>query len=364
MERIITESPLKGSPRILYGVNAVGGGHTNRARILGPALKKAGAQIDFLFSGRDRRDMFAMEPFGDFQNRHGLRFEFNNNGGVHWLKTIFRARAIRLVRDIVDLDMSAYDLVITDFEPIVSRAASLRGIPRIGVAHQYAFLHDVPKAREHGYFADLGIQSMAPVDTALGVHWHHFNQPILPPVFDPPPGNEIKDPKKILVYLNFERPQNIISLLKPFSDWDFYVYHPSVETESDQGHIKLRPPSRKFKTDMADCVGLIGNAGFMSKTESLHLGLKTLVKPQDGQPEQASNALALQRLGIGDVMHELDPCILARWLAQSEGVKVTYPDTATAIAEWVMQGDWTDPSRLIDGLWEKTKFSKPIDWSP
>lgn len=352
----MSHKPLK----IIYGVNAVGGGHTSRARVLGPALQAAGAEVDFLFSGRAHADMYHMEAFSDFSTRHGLRFHFNKAGGVDNLRTALNLKPLQFIKDIKNLDLSGYDLALTDFEPIVPRAAKRQGLFRIGVAHQYAFLHDVPRSKDHTKIVDFGIKHYAPVDTALGLHWHHFNQPILPPIFTPPDYGAEQDPKKILVYLNFEQLDPTVKLLQTFPDHDFYVYHKDVKTPTNQKNIKLKKPSASFKHDMATCTGLITNSGFMSPTEALHLGLKILVKPQNNQPEQASNAAALKRLGHGDVMKTLDKDIIATWLEKPAGTRIIYPNTAQKIAEWVMQKDWANPEPLINELWEKTQGLKPL----
>ena len=55
--------------RILYGVQATGNGHITRARVMAPALRNAGIEVDYLFSGRPADQLFNMEPFGDYQTR-------------------------------------------------------------------------------------------------------------------------------------------------------------------------------------------------------------------------------------------------------------------------------------------------------
>ena len=47
--------------KILYGVQGTGNGHMARTKALLPELKKSGAQIDFVFSGRKQEDFFDMQ---------------------------------------------------------------------------------------------------------------------------------------------------------------------------------------------------------------------------------------------------------------------------------------------------------------
>ncbi len=69
----------------------------------------------------------------------------------------------------------------------------------------------------------------------------------------------------------------------------------------------LRPFSRSgFIDNLKNCNGVICNAGFELASEALHAGKKMLVKPLAGQLEQPSNAQAMRKLGLGDVMERLD----------------------------------------------------------
>ena len=338
-----------GGLKILYGVQATGQGHITRARVMAPALEQMGAEVDFVFTGRPPEDLYHMEPFGHFQTRRGMTFYFDK-GKVSNLKTLFNNSAGQFVQDVRSLDLKPYDLVLTDYEPVTAWAAKLRGTPTIGIGHQYAFQHDIPMAG-FNKLSRAGMQAFAPAQTGLGVHWHHFNQPILPPIFEPPATDKSVQKNKIVVYLNFESLEDVSTLLKGFQGHDFYIYASAVKQPYEQGHLKFRPTSPLFKQDIEDCAGIICGAGFELATEALHMGKKLLVKPMDGQPEQLSNALALQKLSLGDAMHSLDQDIVARWLEKSDGVKIIYPDTAKAVAEWVAGGNWRDPSDMVRKLW-------------
>lgn len=339
--------------KILYGVQGTGQGHITRAQVLGPALEKAGAKVDYLFSGRPAGEKFyGMERFGDYKTRKGLTFHFSH-GKVNPLRTIFNNRASRLFLDMYRLNVSAYDLVVTDYEPITAWAAKTKGVPSIGIGNQYAFRHNIPKAG-FNKLSLWAMNSFAPAKTELGVHWHHFGQPLLPPIFEPPKEKSLADPTKILVYLNFENLKAVNILLRDFPENNFYIYTSSVKKPSDEGHLKYRPTSPEFKSDLADCSGIICGAGFGLVTEALHLGKKILLKPMGGQPEQASNALALQQLGLCDVMNTLDRNAVSGWLMKPKSRKIIYPDTATATAKWIVCGKLSDAGILIKNLWSQT----------
>jgi len=59
--------------KLLYAVQATGNGHLARARTLAPALaQQPNLQVDYLFSGRSRAQLFDMQAFGAFRCRRGL----------------------------------------------------------------------------------------------------------------------------------------------------------------------------------------------------------------------------------------------------------------------------------------------------
>src|SRR5690625_289811 len=95
--------------KILYGVQGTGNGHITRARIMARALAKAGAEVDWVFSGRAPKDFFDMEPFGDYRLFKGLTFAIKNSR-VRYGSTLLRSDLNALRRDVRSLDVDGYDL--------------------------------------------------------------------------------------------------------------------------------------------------------------------------------------------------------------------------------------------------------------
>ncbi|WP_096084494.1 MJ1255/VC2487 family glycosyltransferase [Agaribacterium haliotis] len=341
--------------KILYGVQATGNGHITRARAINAHLAQNGIETDFLFSGRERELFFDMEAFGDWRCCQGLTFQ-HEAGKIKLLKTAQKNSVRQLWKDIRTLDLSSYDLVLTDFEPISAWAAKRQGKLCVGVGHQYAFHHEVP-SRGHTLAGSLVMKHFAPADVELGLHWHHFNAPILPPIAETHSTDAPVDPNKILVYLGFEEPEHVINLLEQFEDQLFVFYGPFAQYES-RGHIQLKPLSREgFKKDLATAGGVICNAGFELSSEAIQLGKKLLVKPLLGQMEQLSNAEALKVLGLGSSMDTLDPAAIREWLNQPAAKPVRYPEVAKGIVEWLAAGDWRNEEKrlqLIRSMWENT----------
>jgi uncharacterized protein (TIGR00661 family) len=336
--------------KILFGVQATGNGHISRAREMIRALREAGDEVHVLLSGRDRDKLWDMEVFEPYVVRRGLTY-ITSRGKVKYLATARQLHFLELYRDVASYDASDFDLVLTDFEPIAARIARRRGIPSIGLGHQYAFWYDVPVAGRNP-IARLAIKYFAPADYAIGLHWHHFDQPILPPIIPPisTDGRQTVE-QKILVYLPFENLEEVTELFQPVCTHDFYVYS-EVEHPRDEGNVHFRPCARApFLNDLINCNGIISNAGFELLAEALHLGKKLLVKPLAGQLEQRSNALALKQLGLGTVMERLDRDMTGEWLKKPPLLPMEYPDVAKEIATWIHRDFRDGVQELAERAW-------------
>lgn len=334
--------------RILYGIQGTGNGHLARARALVPALRDCGLNVDFVFSGRAREDYFNMELFADFACFRGLSLITERGKLKHW--QTMRGNSVReFHRDLKGVRAGDYDLVISDFEPVTAWAARKAGIPSVGISHQNAFRYAVPKVR--GYLGSrLILNHFAATDLDVGLHWHHFNQPVLPPLIEPLTAERVVG-NKILVYMGFEAVDDIVAFVRPFTDFNFTIYA-KVSDPQDHGHVQVRPLShREFHDDLADCAGVIANAGFELASECLALGKKLLIKPLLGQYEQLCNALALQSMNRGTVIESLDQGVLAKWLPLAGHPQIPYPNVARALAEWLKDGRRVELEELAEGLW-------------
>ncbi|MFI3187837.1 MAG: glycosyltransferase family protein [Methylococcaceae bacterium] len=336
--------------KIFYGVQGTGNGHITRARVMAKELYAAGIDVTFQFTGRPADKYFDMDIFNGYQSRTGLTFN-TENGKVNYLKTARDAKPITFIKDIRALDLSGYDLVISDFEPVTAWAAKNQKKPVLGIGHQYAFNHKIPRAGSDP-IADQVMKYFAPADVGVGLHWHHFGQAILPPIIDTPemPKSIIKN--KIIVYLPFEDQHEVIKLLSPFENFEFHLYSPEV-VPSRFSHIKCNPLSRAgFQKDLYDCAGIISNAGFELASEALQLGKKILAKPLHAQMEQISNAAALQQLGYGHTMNDMDIAVIETWLHDNKAVHITYPNIAKVLVQWIQDGRPEMGADFIEAIWD------------
>jgi len=335
--------------KIFYGVQGTGNGHITRARVMAKELYAAGIEVNFQFTGRPADKYFDMEIFNGYRVRDGLTFN-TDHGRVNYLKTARDAKPITFVRDVTKLDLSGYDLVISDFEPVTAWAAKRQQKKVLGIGHQYAFNHKIPRAGSDP-IADQVMKYFAPADIGVGLHWHHFGQAILPPIIDTPEPPKTINKNKIIVYLPFEDQNEVIKLLAPFKDYEFHIYAPEVVV-SNVEHITCKPLSRLgFQKDLYDSAGIISNAGFELASECLQLGKKILAKPLHAQMEQISNAAALQQLGYGHAMTDMDSAVIEHWLHDNHAVHITYPNIAKVLVQWIKAGMPEMDTDFIEEIW-------------
>jgi len=348
--------------KILYGIQGTGNGHISRGRMMARHFAEKKVKVDYLFSGRAKDAFFDMEIFGDYQHRRGLTF-FSENGRVSYSKTILANNIIRFGADVLALDIDDYDLVITDFEPVTAWASKLRGKEILGVGHQFAFGHNIPRAGNNPV-ANLTMKMFAPARHSLGLHWNSFGYDILPPVIDTSIERWLDEScsnRKIVVYLPFENQNFVQSMLEHIKGYHFYIYSPELD-DADNGHIHLRKTSyRGFKKDLTSATGVISNSGFELISECLYLGLQILTKPQAAQMEQQSNAAALEKLGYATTSHSLTTDTIETWLhTLDRRERVMYPDVAGAIVDWIVDGRKKSINDLCSELWDATTNQSAI----
>ena len=76
--------------------------------------------------------------------------------------------------------------------------------------------------------------------------------------------------------------------------------------------------------------------------------------------EQASNAAALNLLGYGQMMQTVDARRIEPWLYETKALRVTYPNTAKYLVEWIKNGMPSLQQSWYDQLWSEVTVS-PIE---
>jgi uncharacterized protein (TIGR00661 family) len=346
--------------KILYGVQGTGNGHISRARVMAQAFAlRNDVQVDFLFSGRAPQDYFDMQVFGDYQCREGITFS-TCKGAVQRWQTFRNLQLRQFYKDVRSLDLSAYELVINDFEPLTAWAARRSGTPSISVSHQAAFLHSFP-LHEGSLLDKLITRYFAPTQFQLGVHWYHFGHNIMPPFIENKPNGQANN-KHVLVYLPFEDINDIRLMLEPLSEYNFVCFHPTIKDEYQDEHIFWRKTSKiDFHLCLQHCAGVIANGGFELSSECLQLGKKLLIKPLHGQYEQLSNSLILSELGLCNTMHRLDTELVDKWLLKTPGEAIEFPADPTILIDWLLTKQWHNTQSLCEALWQQVKFPKSVE---
>ncbi|MDO6764630.1 MJ1255/VC2487 family glycosyltransferase [Agarivorans sp. 1_MG-2023] len=338
--------------RILYGVQGTGNGHITRARLLCSALKQQGIQVDVLMSGREG-EMPDVPEFGRYRKVKGVSFH-HKGGRVNKWATFHDLSLRQFAQDVKALDLSSYDLLINDFEPVSAWAAKQRGVDSLSISHQAAFLHDIP-TKEMGFWNRRLVRNFAPCKYNLGVHWADFKQTIVPPLVETL--ENISNNGKVLVYLPFESLHQILPLLKRFTGHQFVCFHPEIKHPVSDGNIQLQPISRnEFLDNLRACAGVFCNAGFELPSEAMAAGKKLLVKPLFGQFEQVTNAYTLQSLGLAHVAESLEPYQLDSWLQMDQAEPVYYPNVAELLATYIKNDQWQNLEAMAKDMWQQVSY--------
>ena len=344
--------------KILYGVQGGGAGYIGRARTMAECLRQhPNLTVDWIFSGRPHDEYCDMQCFGSYRCFDGLT-TVANNGCIQYAPTIVNLSQSKLFRDMKRIDVLRYDLVISDFEPISAWAAKYHRVPSLGISHQYAFQYGVPIVGSTPIINTV-LRYLAPTDESLGLHWHHFNNPIFPPIVDSATVKMVPIQRnKVLVYLPHETSKRIISTLRQFPDYEFFMYGPSLNNV-DTFNIHTRIASRaEFLHDLHSAERVICNSSFGLISEALSLGKSIMTTPICGNMEQLSNARALDQLGLALVTTRIDHDSLGRWLDFLPATRhVRYPDVAKAIVQWIAGGRQSSAEDLSSELWSRTHIN-------
>ncbi len=336
--------------RILYGVQATGQGHISRARAMAAALAPYPVDVTWLFSGRDRAKLFDMQPFGHYLHREGLTF--NTRGGrVRYAATLGNSHPVRFLREVRELDLTGFDLVITDFEPVSAWAARRGKVHSVGIGHQYAFGRNTP-TRGGNPISNAIMRRFAPVDVPLGLHWYPYADNVLPPILDLP-DIPVANQGYVLVYLPFENQQRVTQLMQQFPQRRFVQYANGLEHAQAKNVTRHPASTAAFKHHLAGSAGVICNSGFELISECLQWGKPVLTKPLKGQMEQLSNALALEQLGYAQSLSTLSEQHIAKWLAAPPALPPAcgFRDVARVLARWLASGCRETPAELGKTLW-------------
>jgi uncharacterized protein (TIGR00661 family) len=319
---------------ILYAIQGTGNGHLSRARDIIPVLKNYG-DVDLLISGTEADvDL----PYDVKYIFHGLCFVFGKKGGIDYVETYKRSNIKKFFKEISNLPVLDYDLVISDFEPVSSWACYLNNKTVIGLSHQAAVSHkSSPKPIKSDFIGQAVLKYYAPATYKFGFHFIPYDSNIFTPVIRQEV-RELKAEEKgyVTVYLPSYNAKRIIKFLSLFPGQHWQVFDKHTDELYEVENIKIFPISNTtFLESMGGSSGVLCGAGFETPAEALFLKKKLMVIPMKGQYEQQCNAAALNAMGV-TVLKNLKNNNLQnvqQWLEQQNIISINYPNET----EWIIQ---------------------------
>lgn len=352
--------------KILYAIQGTGNGHLMRAVELIPAFRAAGLSVDVLVSGTQHELHL---PFDVKYRVKGLSFVFGKTGGIDYLATMRMLNMRRYVSDIKRLPVKDYDLVLSDFEPVSTRAARWRRVPCIALSNQAAALHPLaPKPAWPDVGSRLLIKYFAPCHESLGFHYKSFDQNVFTPVIRQAVRNaKTSRAGHYCVYLPAYSAEVVVKTLQQLPERSWHVFSKSALREEHFGTIKVIPiDADRFLESMSHSDGVICNAGFGTTTEALFLGKKMLVVPMKRQCEQQCNAAMLSAMGV-KVLGSFMPGNAAqveKWLHTGHPVRVSYPDQNNLVVQRVLElyhQMSTQTDEVIRNRWRNASSDWPVN---
>ena len=305
-----------GSPLLYYGVFGEGWGHFARACALAPELLTAGYRITFFSSGAVLDALQRRFPACPCIGTPQPRFVYHENSLDLRVRPFSHcmlfcrglAAAVRCRRQI---ERERPVAVLTDYEPIVARAAAWTATPLVALDHQQILseCNVQPAALMQGSVAAVRRANRMvypnpslriicsffypPLREGYTARTTHLVGPLLRRhVLDRPP----TDGDHVVVYQTSPTLRWLDGLLNALPGQK-RVY--GAEGTDGSGVVHRKMDEQQFLDDLASCRFAVVNGGHTTITEALSLGKPLICLPVRRQAEQEINALWVERLGFG-----------------------------------------------------------------
>ncbi|AZB08923.1 glycosyl transferase [Chryseobacterium sp. G0162] len=314
--------------KILYAFQGTGNGHVARAQEIIPILKKY-ASVDTLISGHQSQLKADFDI--NFQYR-GISLLYNKTGGLSYRKTFTDNSFIDAAKTIRGLELSQYDLIINDYEPLTGWASKLKKLPMIELSHQASMsFPETPKPQKKDFLGEMILKYYVPSERKIGFHFENYHPQIKKPVIRRKIRN-LNPYKKgyYLVYLPSFADENIIKVLRKIPvEWKVFSKYSKVQVKVK--NVEVFPIDEiQYLKYFEGCEGILCNAGFETPAEALFMDKKLFVIPIHNQYEQECNACALDKMGIPN-SKVLNLQEIMEWVASDHHLKVDYPDNIEEI---------------------------------
>jgi uncharacterized protein (TIGR00661 family) len=314
--------------KIFYAVQATGNGHISRAIELLPYLQRYGT-VDIFLSGNNAH--LPVNAPVRYRSK-GLSLYYNPTGGLDYWKMLRGFHPLHLRKEINDLPVENYDLVINDFEFITAAACARKKITSIQVGHQASFQSDLtPRPANRNLVGEWILKNYARATHYLGLHFEAYDDFILPPVIKQDILDaEPVDKGHITVYLPSCSGSYLEKIFQSFRHLSFHIFLKEVKQITIKGNLTMLPVDRQlFNKSLIECHGIITGGGFETPAEALCLGKKIITIPTRGQYEQQCNAVALEQMGVRSI-RQIDPSFgltLEQWMETSNMPRFNYSNS-------------------------------------
>ncbi|QQS07204.1 MAG: teichoic acid biosynthesis protein [Fibrobacterota bacterium] len=329
---------------IFYSMSGEGRGHATRVKAIVEDLRERHRVV--LFAPEQAFELLAPVFSGTDVGIHrleGLNFRYRQDGRVDYPRSLVGS-LVDLPRIFAQVEslrpkflLERPDLVITDFDPVLPRAAETMGVPYASIDHQH-FLTAFPLTELPAKLR-WRAKAMAPF-----VHAFHRRQimTIVSSFFAPLPGSRIaadvravgvllgrdilsqvpRDEGFLLAYFRRAPSAKVLDALAA-SGREVRIY--GAGRTGRAGNLEFMSVGRDgFVKDLAGCHALVATAGNQLVGEAFHLGKPVLALPESGNWEQEINGFQLERTGGGMSvpMQRLDAGRMGRFLELVDGFRL------------------------------------------
>lgn len=334
--------------KIFYAVQATGNGHISRAMELLPHLQKYGS-VDIFLSG-DNSNLLLDAPV-KFRSK-GISLFYNCNGGLDYWGLIKKFQPLRVKKEIRDLPVEQYDLILNDFEFITSAACARKKISSIHFGHQASFQStSTPRPLKKNAAGEWLLKKYIRATHHVGLHFKKYDDFIFPAIVK----KEIleanpNDHSFITVYLPSYCEKQLTDIFSSINDFRFQIFSKETMQIKTNGNITFIPVNKQlFNQSLINCTGIISGGGFETPAEALHLGKKLMVIPIKGQYEQLCNTEALDQIGATCLL-KIDESFqdhFYKWIQDNKRTLINYSGSITSSLEYIFS--IAESKRIIEG---------------
>lgn len=324
--------------KIFYAVQATGNGHISRAMELLPYLRQYG-EVDIFLSG-DNSNLLLDAPV-KYRSK-GISLYYNCKGGLDYWQIVKGFHPLDLRKEIRELPVEKYDLVLNDFDYITSAACARKHIPSIHFGHQASFLSmNTPRPAKRSRSGEWLLKHYVKASHHIGLHFQEYDDFIFGAVvkkdiLEAEPVNK----GHITVYLPSYCEPQLIKIFNSLSSHRFEIFTKESTAIRQEDNIRFIPINKLlFNKSLISCSGIICGSGFETPAEALHLGKKLLTIPIRGQYEQQCNAEALKEMGV-PCLTQIDDHFAAhfhQWIQSPATIKKDYSNTINETLERVFK---------------------------